>query len=241
MKMKFKDIAKGLHIVPSTAYRIYKTTGDAELKEKPRFRYDVQQKLDAHHELLIIGMLMQNPCMCLHEICNCIEEVSRLHVAGSTVCHTLQRNGYTRKQVQAIALERSTQYRGVYQANISHLATDHFVWVDETGSGARNHIRKFGYTLKGVTPMVPRLLARGRRVSAIAAISTSGLIRLELTMGTVNCDTFADFVCGTLIPEMEPFDGSVKKSVIIMDNGSIHHVNEVIDEAGITAVFLASI
>ena len=75
MKMKFKDIAKGLHIVPSTAYRIYKTTGDAELKEKPRFRYDVQ-KLDAHHELLIIGMLMQNPCMCLHEICNCIEEVS---------------------------------------------------------------------------------------------------------------------------------------------------------------------
>ena len=200
MEMKFKDIAKELHIAPSTAYRIYKqfkTTGDAELKEKPQFRYDVR-KLNAHYELLIIGMLMQNPCMYLHEICNRIEEVSGLHVAGSTVCRTLQRNGYTRKKVQAIALEWSTQYRGIYQANISHLTADHFAWVDETGSDARNHIRKFGYTLIGVTPMVPRLLARGRRVSAIAAISTSGLIGLELTMGTLNGDTFADFVRGTL-------------------------------------------
>ena len=59
-------------------------------------------------------------------------------------------------------------------------------------------------------------------------------------MGTVNGDTFADFVCGTLIPEMEPFDGSVKKSVIIMDNCSIHHVNEVKSLRN-TAVFLASI
>lgn len=58
---------------------------------------------------------------------------------------------------------------------------------------------------------------------------------LELTMGTVNGDTFADFFHGTLVLEMEPFDGSVKKSVI-MDNCSIHHVDEVkslIDEAGI--------
>ena len=40
---------------------------------------------------------------------------------------------------------------------------------------------------------------------------------------------------------MEPFDGSVKKSVMIMDNCSIHHVNKVkllIDKAGILLFFL---
>jgi len=37
MEMTFKDIAKGLHIALSTAYRMYKqfkTTGDADLKRE---------------------------------------------------------------------------------------------------------------------------------------------------------------------------------------------------------------
>ena len=79
------------------------------------------------------------------------------------------------------------------------------------------------------------------RISAIAAISTSGYVGVELTYGTVNGDVFTDFVRGTLIPEMEPFDGEIKKSVVIMDNCSIHHVEEVktlLDEAGILLFFL---
>jgi len=193
------------------------------------------------HELLIMGLLMQNSCLYLHEIRDYIEKVSGLRVAGSTICRTLQRNGYTRKKVQAIARERSSCYRGIFRANISHLTADHFVWVDETGSDARNHIRKFGYTLKGIPPMYCRYLARGRRFSAIAALSTSGCVGVKLTTGTVNGNTFVDFVWGTLIPEMEPFDGSVRKSVIIMDNCSIHHTEDVkslLDEAGILLFFL---
>ena len=60
-------------------------------------------------------------------------------------------------------------------------------------------------------------------------------------MGTVNGDTFSDFIRGTLILEMEPFDGSIKKSVIIMDNCSIQHVEDVkslLDEVGILFFFL---
>jgi hypothetical protein len=54
-----------------------------------------------------------------------------------------------------------------------------FVWVDETGSDARNHIRKFGYELRGLTPH--HHLASGKRVSAIAAISTDGYVGADLT------------------------------------------------------------
>jgi len=97
------------------------------------------------HELLIMGLLMQNSCLYLHEIRDYIEKVSGVHVAGSKICRTLQRNGYTRKKVQAIARERSSCYRGIFRANIFHLTADHFVWVDKTGNDARNHIRKFGY------------------------------------------------------------------------------------------------
>ena len=113
-----------------------------------------------------------------------------------------------------------------------------FVWIDESGSDARNHIRKFGYALRGMTPTYHRKLGRGKRVSAIAAIATSGLVGVELTTGTVCGETFLDFVRGTLIPEMEPFDGTAKKSIAIMDNCSIHHTGEVQQENGILLMYL---
>ena len=65
-----------------------------------------------------------------------------------------------------------------------------FVWIDETGSDARSHIRKFGYALRGQTPVCHRLLARGKRVSAIAAITTDGLLDVELTTASVDRDKF---------------------------------------------------
>ena len=50
-----------------------------------------------------------------------------------------------------------------------------------------------------------------------------------------------DFVWGSLIPEMLPFDGQNAKSIAILDNCSIHHVELVVDlfrEAGILVLFL---
>ena len=77
--------------------------------------------------------------------------------------------------------------------------------------------------------------------SAIAAISTDGFLGADFTVGSVNREKFYDFVCGTLIPEMLPYNGSNSKSIAIMDNCSIHHVQEVADlfnDAGIMLVYL---
>ena len=90
--------------------------------------------------------------------------------------------------------------------------------------------------MRGITPVYHRILARGRRISAISAISDNGPVGVELTYGTVNGDIFADFVRGTLIPEMEPFNGNPKKSIVIMDNCSIHHIEKLLDDAGIMLI-----
>ena len=87
-------------------------------------------------------------------------------------------------------------------AQVLHYSSDYFVWVDETGSDARNHIRKFGYSLRGMAPISYRMVTRGKRISAIAAISNDGLVGVQLIHGAVSSVTFCDFVRGTLIPEM---------------------------------------
>ena len=89
-----------------------------------------------------------------------------------------------------------------------------------------------------------RWLHRGTRVSAIAAMSTSGIMAVELMSGSVNSKKFFDYVRGSLILEMLPFDGENPNSVAALDNCSIHHVREVIQlfkDAGILVLFLPNI
>ena len=77
--------------------------------------------------------------------------------------------------------------------------------------------------------MCPRLPVRGQRISSISAMSTEGILAVELTNNSVNGEKIFDFVCGSLIPEMSPFDGYSPKSIAVMDNCSIHHIQEVAD------------
>ncbi len=116
-----------------------------------------------------------------------------------------------------------------------------FVWVDETGTDKRDQLRKYGYSMRGTRATYHRILHRGERVNAIAAISSAGLLSMELMKGSVNGESFYDFLRGTLIPQMMPFDGHNPHSVLIMDNCSVHHVDEVkklLRGAGIIVLFL---
>lgn len=78
-------------------------------------------------------------------------------------------------------------------------------------------------------------------MSAMAAIATDGLVSCEFTTQTVDSDILYDFIRGSLIPQMNSFDGTSPKSVLIMDNCSIHHVPEIaslLRNAGILVLFL---
>ena len=98
---------------------------------------------------------------------------------------------------------------------------------------------RYDYSLRGLTPVCHRFLVRGTRISSVVAMSSSGVLAYEFHTGTMNGDKFFDFVRGNLIPSMQPFPGP--NSILIMDNCSIHHVEEVkreLDFAGILAIFL---
>ena len=58
-------------------------------------------------------------------------------------------------------------------------------------------------------------------------MATDGLVGVELITGTTNGEVFFDFVRGTLIPQMKSFDDIAPKSIAVMDNCSIHHVDSV--------------
>ena len=244
MNLTFQQISTRLNIDPSTAYRVYnlfKITGDVQPKLQKGVIWPEARKLNNSLELFIVGLIIEQPGSYLSEVCEAVLQISGVSVSEATICRIFKRYGFTRKKMQSVALQRSAQLRGAFMAQAILYRREMFVWVDEMGSDNRNTMRKFGYAIKGQTPQCHRFLVRGKRISVIAAISTGGLVAAEYFHGTVNSDTFYDFARGSLIPQMNSFDGSSPNSIIIMDNCKIHHVADVIElfrSVGILVLFL---
>ncbi len=115
------------------------------------------------------------------------------------------------------------------------------IFLDETGADRKDTVRRYGYSMRGLPIKKHSLLVRGERTSAIAMLSTKGILDVKVTSGTTNGDTFYDFTQNNILPQLQPFSGINPHSIIIMDNCSIHHVQEIvemIEDAGAMIHFL---
>lgn len=99
------------------------------------------------------------------------------------------------------------------------------IFIDETGSTHRNEIRKYGYSLRGLRPVTQKLCVYGKRLSAIGVLTYKGLEDAYIVEGNVNTDVFLQFLERCLLPLLNPFDGDNPRSVVVLDNATIHHVD----------------
>ena len=77
-------------------------------------------------------------------------------------------------------------------------------------------------------------------MSAISVMTTRGIKDVFTTDG-VNGKVFECFVCECILPIILPFDGNNPRSVLVMDNASIHHldrIEEIITGVGAKILFL---
>jgi len=112
-----------------------------------------------------------------------------------------------------------------------------FVWIDESGCDRRNSTRKFGYSIRGIPPVDHRLLVR----AAIPVMSVAGIHDVYLAGGSVDGDRFSHYVTEYLLPVLLPFNGTNPRSIVIMDNTSIHHVDtnvQLIENSQAKVIFL---
>ena len=79
------------------------------------------------------------------------------------------------------------------------------------------------------TPKEHTLILRGKCYSAIGILSTEGVEDVYITDGTVDGDKFLEFVWQNLLPHLMPFNGQNPNSIVIVDNASIHHVDQVVE------------
>eukprot|EP00732_Lithocolla_globosa_P005748 Lithocolla_globosa_v1_NODE_6178_length_1124_cov_39.783910.p1 type:complete len:212 gc:universal NODE_6178_length_1124_cov_39.783910:334-969(+) len=132
----------------------------------------------------------------------------------------MRRLGLTRKVVERIVRAQDQYLRSVYLGQVTCYSRNQLVFVDETGCDRRTAQRTHGYNLRGVPLILPRVYEhRGIRYSAM---TVDEYLAVSTHAGSITADIFMDFVHRDLLPQLNAFP--VPRSVVVLDNASIHDV-----------------
>ena len=236
-----EEVARGLYVSEKSVRRyvdLYVTSGEVTREQS---HHSPHRKLNDFEELTLLQSVLSKPGLYLRELQQELQEVTGSWVDVSTICRTLRRLGLTRKKMKRVAIQRSEVRRVEYLAEILAYKPEMLVFIDETGSDRRHAIRQYAYQVRGITPVDYRLFAYGKRISAIRVMTSRGIEDTYLVEGNVNATKFLQFIQHCLLPILLPFDGDNPRSVVVLDNASIHHVEavtELISSTGALVRFL---
>ena len=152
----------------------------------------------------------------LKSISNHIEN----NLSNSTISTLLKKNGISHKKFKTHiipkTIEQINDIRKIYSNTINkNEFLEDIVSIDETSINI-NDLKRYGYIKKGKEFQKHFQHRRNReRVSCLSAISTDGFIIYKLFKGTVNAESYLDFIKDNL----EYF----KKKILLQDNARIHH------------------
>lgn len=192
-------------------------------------RHGPSRKLSDFEELTLINLVLERPGIYLHELQHELVMITGTEISCSTICRTFKRLGLTRQKIHHVALQRNEEIRGEFMAEMLTYEPEMFLWVDETGCDRRKLVRDYGYGIRGVPPVDHTIRLSGKRYSVIAIMSTEGVEDIYIYDGNVTGEIFLDFVRKCLLPLLMPFNGHNPKSIVILDNASVHKGERILE------------
>jgi transposase len=169
----------------------------------------------------IYHLLNEYPWFYQDEIAEFLLEVYDIEVSQYTISIALARIKLTRKKLKIEAAQRNQELRTAWQDTLQYFSANQLVFIDETGSDERTGDRQYGWARIGERARVSRWFGRRDRVSLLGAYTIEGYIAGITFSGTCNAELFEEFIIDYLLPLCNPYPQP--RSVLIMDNASIHH------------------
>jgi transposase len=182
--------------------------------------------------------LLEKPGLYLDEMAVFLWDEFHVRTTTSSISRALLSIGWSKKTAKQRASERNADLRDYYLHNLSEFRSYHLVFVDESGCDKRIGFRRTGWSPLGVTPAQVSRFYRDQRYQILPAYSQGGIVLSRVFQGSTDAVVFEDFIkellqhCGKW-PE--------PKSVIVMDNASFHHseqVKQMCQDAGVKLAYL---
>jgi hypothetical protein len=141
------------------------------------------------------SLLDTNPVLYLDELQTCLATVHNLHISIATISQLLAQYNMTQKRVQKVAAEHDEKLWGIWEADMAQYNDpDVFVALDESAVNNQTIQCQYGQSAAG-TPCVRRAaFLRGTHYSILPALTTEGIIALDIFKGSVMKDRFLTFI-----------------------------------------------
>ena len=114
------------------------------------------------------------------------------------------------------------------------------MFVDKLGADSKTGVRKTGWAPSGVAPVSHTLYNWGKtRLNILPAYTVDGVLAASVYKGSINGEGFKFWVVNILLPRCNRFPA--KRSVVVMDNASFHHLERMqalFDAFGVKLVYL---
>jgi len=169
------------------------------------------------------ALVEQFPDYFLDEFCACFERDREKKVSKTTMWRAIVSLGFTQHKLDIIAKQASDVKRAEYLLHIVHFDIPQLVFVDEVHTDHRTYERHFGWAMAGRRAVKRGIYLRGEKYSSAAAISTSGVLTHYSLRGGFKALDFQFFMETFVIPVLGVYPAA--KSVVVMDNASIHKKN----------------
>ncbi|KAI6747679.1 hypothetical protein HG531_008221 [Fusarium graminearum] len=216
-----KQIAQSIPCDPRTVrkakarYRLFEST------KAPPNRVGRYKKVTPYKQDVLLENLAQYLTTDRTQMVTFLHDEFEDDVSLSTISRSLKDARWTRKNCHPVAQQRNPELRDLYLYKLSKYKSYQMIFIDESGADRRIGYRKKGWAPSGVTPIQVGRFNREQRYQILAAYTQDGDFIEQLLHG-----------CGRW-PQ--------PKSVLIMDNTSFHHNDELepmCAEAGVELLYL---
>ena len=115
MGLSYAEVGRRLNVHPTTVSRtvqLFEETGT--VCSIQGYHENTHKKLSSRDELAIIEAVLDNPSMYLHEMQNVVLQTTGTEITPSAICKFLHKQGFSRKKLTYIALQRSEELRSQF-------------------------------------------------------------------------------------------------------------------------------
>ena len=160
-----------------TFFRTLKLFNETGEVSKPRSLSLGRPRILNHEDInYLLQLIHHRPNWFLDELQELMEHNRFVSVHFSTIHRELERAGMSLKKLRKIAQERDEDVRVDFMWRVAWYAPDEMVWIDETSKDERTSFRRNGRSKKSQKASMKGVFVRGRRLTAVAALSMEGVI-----------------------------------------------------------------
>ena len=151
--------------------------------------------LTAADEEYICSLIRAQPSIYLDEIQQELESTCGVFVSIATISRTLARMQISKKSLSRSAAECNEELWTLWEIEVAQLDDpDLFVFLDESAVDNKTVQRSQGWSAVGGHSVSRCTFLRGKCHSILPALSSDGIIALEIFEGSVNKERFLEFL-----------------------------------------------